>query len=593
MAKGASKADQDQGAYRVLARKYRPQSFDDLIGQDAMVRILTAAFETGRIAHGFMLTGVRGVGKTTTARLIARALNYTDAKGNSTPSLQFNKPGVHCEAIQQGQHMDVLEMDAASRTGIDDIREIIDGARFKPASAAYKVYIIDEVHMLSKAAFNGLLKILEEPPEHVKFIFATTEVRKVPVTVLSRCQRFDLRRIEPDVMIKHLGSIAKKEKVKIDDGALALLARGSEGSVRDGLSLLDQAIAQGAADKAAISEESVRNMMGLADRERVLDLFDHLMSGKIDEALAELRAQYDLGADPLEVLRDLLDVTHWLTRVQATGEMSQEAGLSKSQIKRGSDMAKALPMNVLSRTWQILLKGLSEAQTAPRTMAATEMVLVRLAYSADLPSPDDVVRRVTSQGTAGATGSSPVGQPKGNGGANTSAAATEQRSAPAATMARSPAQQTQMTALAPQDETVPSVTSFEQVLGLIVEHRDIRLQTDVEDFVHLVHFEPGRIEFRPAQGAPDDLAHRLAQSLQKWTGFRWVASVSNESGADTVSGQKRRERAERESELKKDPLVAEAYAHFPDLKIVDIREVGLAELEPEDTIDPNTDDIDF
>jgi len=593
MAKGESKPDKDQGAYRVLARKYRPQNFDDLIGQDAMVRILTAAFETGRIAHGFMLTGVRGVGKTTTARLIARALNYTDAKGNSTPSLDFKKPGVHCEAIQQGQHMDVLEMDAASRTGIDDIREIIDGARFKPASAAYKVYIIDEVHMLSKAAFNGLLKILEEPPEHVKFIFATTEVRKVPVTVLSRCQRFDLRRIEPDVMIKHLGGIAKKEKVKIDEGALALLARGSEGSVRDGLSLLDQAIAQGAADKAAITEEAVRNMMGLADRERVLDLFDHLMSGKMNEALGELRAQYDLGADPLEVLRDLLDVTHWLTRLQATGETSQEAGLSKSQLKRGAEMAKALPMNVLARTWQILLKGLSEAQTAPRTLAATEMVLVRLAYSADLPSPDDVIRRVTAQGTASAQGSANGAGASSNGGAT--AGTRDQRPQTAPKMARSTAQQPQATALAPQDEALPNVTSFAQVLGLIVEHRDIRLQTDVEDFVHLVHFEPGRIEFRPAQGAPDDLAHRLAQSLQKWTGFRWVASVSNEPGADTVSGQKRRERTERENELKKDPLVAEAYAHFPELKIVDIREVGLPAFDSEDVIDPNTDedDIDF
>ena len=352
-------------AYRVLARKYRPQNFDDLIGQEAMVRILTAAFETGRIAHGFMLTGVRGVGKTTTARLIARALNYTDAKGNSTPSLNFKKPGVHCEAIAASQHMDVMEMDAASRTGIDDIREIIDGARFKPTSAAYKVYIIDEVHMLSKNAFNGLLKILEEPPEHVKFIFATTEVRKVPVTVLSRCQRFDLRRIEPDVMIDHLAGIAKKEKVKIDKGALALLARGSEGSVRDALSLLDQAIAHGAADKAAISEESVRNMMGLADRERVLDLFDMLMEGKIKAALEELREQYNLGADPLEVLRDLLEVTHWLTRVQATGETSGEAGYSDSQIARGKNIATRLPVTILSRTWQILLKGLEEAMRAP------------------------------------------------------------------------------------------------------------------------------------------------------------------------------------------------------------------------------------
>ena len=561
----------DSGAYRVLARKYRPQNFDDLIGQEAMVRILSAAFDTGRIAHGFMLTGVRGVGKTTTARLIARALNYTDADGNSTPSLNFNEPGLHCEAIAASRHMDVLEMDAASRTGIDDIREIIEGAKFKPASAPYKVYIIDEVHMLSKAAFNGLLKILEEPPAHVKFIFATTEVRKVPVTVLSRCQRFDLRRIEPEVMIAHLKTIAAKEDVAVEEGALALIARGSEGSVRDALSLLDQAIAHGAADQAAISEDAARDMMGLADRERVLDLFDHLMAGRISGALEELHSQYALGADPLEVLRDLLDVTHWLTRVQATGEPSQESGLSQSQAERGLEMAKTLSVPVLTRTWQILLKGLREAQSAPRPLAAADMVLVRLAHISDLPTPEEAIKKLGS-GETGASARSGASSPTGGGGA-TMQARPQTASQPSAPPTTSLA----VAQTAPRAHL--ELHAFDDVLALIREQRDIRLQTDVESYLHLVRFEQGHIEFRPAAGAPEHLATNLAQTLSEWTGMRWMVSVSNKQGAPTVREVQEQARATQEAELKKDPLVQAAFEHFPGSKVLEIRERDWTDLD--------------
>ena len=561
----------ESGAYRVLARKYRPQSFDDLIGQEAMVRILSAAFDTGRIAHGFMLTGVRGVGKTTTARLIARALNYTDGQGNSTPSLHFKDPGVHCEAIAASRHMDVLEMDAASRTGIDDIREIIERAKFKPASAPYKVYIIDEVHMLSKAAFNGLLKILEEPPAHVKFIFATTEVRKVPVTVLSRCQRFDLRRIEPDVMIAHLKSVADKEDVAVEEGALALIARGSEGSVRDALSLLDQAIAHGAADKAAISEEAVRDMMGLADRERVLDLFDHLMAGRIKDALDELHSQYDLGADPLEVLRDLLDVTHWLTRVQATGEASQEAGLSATQTQRGLEMAKSLSVPVLTRAWQILLKGLREAQSAPRPLAAADMVLVRLAHISDLPTPEEAIKKL-SAGDASSSAGSGASNPASGGGATMQA-----RPQPVSQPSGQPTTSLAVAETAPRAHL--ELHTFDDVMALIREQRNIRLQTDVESYLHLVRFEQGHIEFRPAAGAPENLATNLAQTLSEWTGMRWMVSVSNEAGAPTLHETQEQARMAQEAELKKDPLVQAAFTHFPDSKVVEIRERDWSDLD--------------
>ncbi len=378
-------------AYRVLARKYRPSDFTGLIGQEALVRTLSNAFATGRIAHAFMLTGVRGVGKTTTARIIARALNCIGADGKrTTPTIHPCGVCEPCIAIAESRHVDVQEMDAASRTGIDDIREIIEGVRYAPASARYKVYIIDEVHMLSKQAFNGLLKTLEEPPPHVKFVFATTEIRKVPVTVLSRCQRFDLRRVETPELMAHLKAIAEKESVAIEDAALALIARAAEGSVRDALSLLDQAIAHG--EGGTIAGESVRAMLGLADRGRILDLFEKLMGGKIAEALTDLSELYDRGADPLAVMQDLLETTHFLTRVKVAPGAEGFFDGSSAEARRAAELAGKLSVSTLSRAWQLLLKGLFEGRDATRPIQAAAMALIRLAYAADLPPTDRLVR---------------------------------------------------------------------------------------------------------------------------------------------------------------------------------------------------------
>ncbi len=399
------------GAYRVLARKYRPQNFDDLIGQEPMVRTLKNAFETGRIAQAWMLTGVRGVGKTTTARILARALNYkTDT--TDQPTIDLSVPGEHCRAIMEGRHVDVIEMDAASHTGIDDIREIIEQVRYRPVSARYKVYIIDEVHMLSTQAFNGLLKTLEEPPPHVKFIFATTEIRKVPITVLSRCQRFDLRRIESGALAAHLRRIAEAEKITVDDASLAMIARAGEGSARDSLSIFDQAIAHGAGE---VTAEAVRSMLGLADRARIIDLFEMLMRGDVAAALKEFRAQYDSGADPSVVLTELADFNHLVTRLRFTPEVGEDVSLSEDERRRGLDFAGKLSVRVLSRTWQILLKGIAEVDTANRPVQAAEMLLIRLAHAADLPTLDEALRGLEN-GSVSAPRPQPSSGARPNGG---------------------------------------------------------------------------------------------------------------------------------------------------------------------------------
>ncbi|MFP4004236.1 MAG: DNA polymerase III subunit gamma/tau, partial [Alphaproteobacteria bacterium] len=397
------------GAYQVLARKYRPQTFDDLIGQEAMVRTLSNAFAADRIAHGFILTGVRGVGKTTTARIIAKGLNCVGPDGAGGPTVKPCGECEFCTAIAESRHVDVLEMDAASRTGIDDIREIIESVRYRPAAARYKVYVVDEVHMLSRQAFNGLLKTLEEPPPHVKFIFATTEIRKVPVTVLSRCQRFDLRRIEADRLAAHLKAVTEAEGAQAEADALALLARAAEGSARDALSLLDQALAHGTRSGGAIalSEEDVRAMLGLVDRARVIDLMERLFEGDAPGALGELRAQYDAGADPITVLNDLLELTHWLTRLKVVPQAADDAGVSEVERTRGSALAEKLSMPVLTRAWQMLLKGLQEAQSAPHALAAAEMVLIRLAYAATLKTPEELARALEQGGPAAPAPSSP------------------------------------------------------------------------------------------------------------------------------------------------------------------------------------------
>jgi DNA polymerase-3 subunit gamma/tau len=538
--------------YRVLARKYRPSDFSGLIGQDAMVRTLTNAFEQGRIAQAFMLTGVRGVGKTTTARILARALNYTGPDGTSGPTVKMDEPGEHCEAIMESRHIDVMEMDAASHTGIGDIREIIDAVKYKPASARYKVYIIDEVHMLSTAAFNGLLKTLEEPPEHVKFIFATTEIRKVPVTVLSRCQRFDLRRIDAALLVEHFRTIAEKEDVQVEDEALAMIARAAEGSVRDGLSLLDQAIALGGGQ---VSANNLRDMLGIADRARVIDLFDHVLHGRAGEALEELKTQYESGADPAVVLSDMADFIHFVTRLKVTGDAAAaDATMSQTEIERGREMAAGIDMRILARAWQMTLKGLAEVRGADKPLAAADMLLVRMAYAADMPPPEDLLRKLTA-GSASGTGA--TGKP----------ATTAPGRAPVA-RAAPPVPPTP-----PQEgKGDPAPASFEDIVALAGKNRELRLKTALERQVRLVSFEPGRLEIELLQGTKRDLPGELTQKLQDWTGTRWVVVLSSGAVAPTLEESRREHEARRREEIVNRPQVKAVMEHFPGAKITAVRE---------------------
>ncbi len=579
---GGSAAPASDSGYRVLARKYRPTTFDDLVGQEAMVRTLSNAFESGRIAHAFMLTGVRGVGKTTTARILARALNYTKAEGDK-PTIELHDFGEHCEAIMESRHQDVLEMDAASRTGIDDIREIIESVRYNPVSARYKVYIIDEVHMLSKAAFNGLLKTLEEPPEHVKFIFATTEIRKVPVTVLSRCQRFDLRRLSAEELMGLLKKVADKENVEIEDAALGLLARAAEGSARDGLSLLDQGIAHGA---GTIKEEDVRDMLGLADRARVFDLFDLVMKGEIAPALAELRDQYDAGADPAVVLSDLAELTHWLTRLKLAESAADDMTVTETERVRGQEMAKALPVRVLSRTWQMLLKGIGEVQGAAKPIGAAEMILVRLAYVADQPSPEELVAKLKDQPAGSGAGAPAMG-----GGPNGGAPSGQAR----ASMNGGAAQAVGQSQPAPQGQTeaarAPEFRSYADVIAYAQSQRDIKLAHLLESGLRLVHFEKGRIEVNVVHG-DNSVAGQLAEKLRQWTGERWLVSISQAEGAPTLRQQKETRRDELHMEVQDDPLVKAALDAFPGAKIKNVVEpelLGPSPAEGESTKDEDAD----
>jgi DNA polymerase-3 subunit gamma/tau len=560
----AATADSDT-SYRVLARKYRPGSFAELVGQSAMVTTLTNAMAMGRLAHAFVLTGVRGVGKTTTARIIARALNCIgpDGKGGPTPDPCGECP--NCVAIAEDRHVDVIEMDAASRTGVDDIREIIDGVRYKPVSARYKVYIIDEVHMLSKNAFNALLKTLEEPPEHVKFIFATTEIRKVPVTVLSRCQRFDLRRVDAEVLEAHLGAIADKEGAKVAPGALTVLARAADGSVRDGLSLLDQAIGQ-AADE--VTADQIRDMLGLADRTLVFDLFDHVMKGEIAAALDLFDAMYKSGADPVAVVQDLLDHTHWITRMKVAPDAARVSAVSDTERTRGGDMAEALAMPVLTRAWQMLLKGLGEVQGAANPLPAAEMVLIRLAYAADLPPPADLVRRLQDDKAASAPAAeTPAPAPSGDR-AGSARSNAQRAPEPAAAPAPAPAP---VAGEAPGE--APRATSFEEVVALFESRREQLLARHLTHDVHLVHFEPGRIEIRATERAPTSLANKVGQILSEWTGQRWVVSVSREDGATTLAEQADARRQATVDEAAGHPLVRAALDTFPGATIEAVRDI--------------------
>ena len=549
----------DQPAYQVLARKYRPQTFADLIGQEAMVRTLKNAFAADRIAHAFVMTGVRGVGKTTTARIIAKGLNCVGPDGNGGPTTEPCGVCEPCIAIAEGRHVDVMEMDAASRTGVGDIREIIDSVHYRAASARFKVYIIDEVHMLSTAAFNALLKTLEEPPAHVKFIFATTEIRKVPVTVLSRCQRFDLKRIEPEVMMAHLARVADLEGAKLAQDAFALITRAAEGSVRDAMSLMDQAIAHGAGET---SGDQVRAMLGLADRGRTLDLFDLIMRGDAATALSELSAQYADGADPMAVLRDLAEITHWISVIKINPSAAEDPTTPPDEQTRGLDMATRLPMRAMTRMWQMLLKAIEEVALAPNAMMAAEMAVIRLTHVADLPDPETLVKKLTDSPRPPPM---PGGAPAGGGGTVHAPRLAPVHSAPT----RGPT----MTATAPAlaESQLQVYATFDQVVELIRQKRDMVLLNEVETGLRLARYSPGRIEFEPAPGAKSDLASRLGQRLQGWTGVRWGVSVVSSGGAATVAETRSAELDEARASAADNPLVQAILTAFPGAKITEIR----------------------
>ena len=568
----------NDASYRVLARKYRPATFDDLIGQDAMVRTISNAFEASRIPQAWILTGVRGVGKTTTARILARALNYELPDGSvAGPTVKMPGLGLHCQAIMESRHLDVIEMDAASHNGVDDVRQINDAVRYAPVQARYKVYILDEVHMLSTQAFNALLKTLEEPPPHAKFIFATTEIRKVPITILSRCQRFDLRRVDAGLLVKHLEGIAAKEAITIEPEALALIARAAEGSVRDSLSLFDQAIAHAA---GPVRAEDVRQMLGLADRTRTIDLFEALMRGDVAAALKELRAQYDTGADPAVVLADVAEFTHFVTRVKVVPAVADDPALIEVERARGRAFAEKLSMRVLSRTWQMLLKGITEVQAAGRPVAAAEMVLVRIAYAADLPTPDEVIRSIDGSGTGS--------RMQGNGGVSTAASAATASPArfepprmepprgggPRAALA--PAVQPIGDPAPRQVQSQPSppplvIGRFEELIALAAGKRDLGVKLALERDVRLVRCEDGRLEIALEPSAAKTLVNDLARKFSQWTNRRWMVVVSAESGQATMKAQDDARQAELKTGLRADPLVQAVLARFPGAEIVDVR----------------------
>ncbi len=550
-------------AYKVLARKYRPETFADLVGQEAMVRTLRNAFEADRIAQAFIMTGIRGVGKTTTARIIAKGMNCTGLDGTGGPTIEPCGQCENCVSIAEGRHVDVIEMDAASNTGVDNIREAIIGSvAYAPTRARYKIYIIDEVHMLSKSAFNALLKTLEEPPAHVKFIFATTEIRQVPVTVLSRCQRFDLRRIEPEDMMAMLARIAKAEGAEIADDALALITRAAEGSARDAQSLLDQAISHGAGVTTA---DQVRAMLGLADRARVMDLFDMIMKGDASAALTELAQQYADGADPMAVLRDLAEITHWVSVIKITPEAVEDPTIGPDERMRGQALAGGLPIRVLSRMWQMLLKAIEEVGQAPNAMMAAEMAVIRLTHVADLPSPEELVKKLAD--------TPPPPMPPSGGGAP----APQGGNAPQARGSYAPSGAGgnggggAMALAVGQETALAQYATFESVVALVRANRDVKLLVEIETGLRLARYEPGRIEFTPTPDAPADLAQRLAARLQAWTGVRWGVTLVQGATAPTIAETNDAAQLALEEEAKAHPLVQAVIAAFPKAKITQIR----------------------
>ncbi len=532
-------------AYRVLARKYRPATFDDLIGQEPMVRTLANAFAANRIHQAYILTGVRGVGKTTTARILARAFNYEVPGKADRPSIDMPELGVHCQAIIESRHVDVIEMDAASHTGIDDVREIIENARYRPVSARTKVYIIDEVHMLSKAAFNGLLKTLEEPPEHVKFLFATTEIDKVPVTVRSRCIRFDLKRIETERLVAHLEKICRLESVDAEPDALALLARVAEGSVRDSLSLLDQAIAHGGA--AGVRVADLRGMLGLSDRGDIVELFKLAMRGQIAAALEITQRLYRAGADPAEMLLEISEFCHYVTRVKISEAALDDPAISEMERRAAAEIAQALSMGSLSRAWTLVMNGYADVKDSPRPLASLDMAVVRLAYGADLPSPEDALRRLSEGGALPAPRPAPAPPP----------------ARPSGNLAVAPA--------APAPTSAPRLSQFEDVVALARSKRDLAMVQALEHDIRLARFEPGRIEFTPTPTAQPTLAPTLAKKLLDWTGERWMIVLAQGATAPTLRETARAKEDEKREGAAAHPLVRKVLQQFPGAKIVAVR----------------------
>ena len=541
--------------YRVLARKYRPMRFEDLVGQAPMVRTLANSFAASRIHQAYILTGVRGVGKTTTARILARAFNYSLPGKIDRPSVDMPELGVHCQAIMESRHVDVIEMDAASHTGIDDVREIIENARYRPVSARTKVYIIDEVHMLSKQAFNGLLKTLEEPPEHVKFLFATTEIDKVPITVRSRCIRFDLRRIEAGPMVGHLTKISAAEGVSAEPEALALIARVAEGSVRDALSLLDQAIAHGG--EKGVTALAIRDMLGLSDRGEVIALFERVMKGEIAEALEIVRALHQAGSDAADVLIDLAEFCHFVTRAKIAPTATEDLAVSEIERERAQEFADKLTIGVLARAWQILHKGVEDVKDSPRPLASAEMALIRLAYASDLPSPEEAIRKL-SQPSDGPRHAPPV--PSGGGGPRASMRLAATEPAPVAP-APSPA----------PSVVAPRLARFDDVVALARSKRDIQLVQSLERDARLARFEQGSIAFTLIDGAEPGLAQTLSRRLQEWTGERWIVALQGGSTAPTLRETAEAREAERTSNAASHPLVQKVLDRFKGARIVDVR----------------------
>ena len=540
--------------YKVLARKYRPQNFDDLMGQEVMVQTLKNAFKINRIAHAYMLTGVRGIGKTTTARLLARALNY---KTNSIdkPNIDMEEIGYHCLEIMESRHIDVIEMDAASRTGIADIREIIDSINYSPSSARYKIYIIDEIHMLSKAAFNGLLKTLEEPPSHVKFIFATTEVQKVPLTILSRCQRFDLRRFDNELVRSLLLKVCSKENIKIDDSVIGLISRASGGSARDSLSLLDQAIALSENDEA-LSEDLIRKMLGLSDQGRIIDLFEYISNGNVESALTEIRDQVDIGVDPSNLIEVLGDLVHEMTRHKVTQENEDNLSLGPENITRLKKIIEGESVKNLSRYWQMILKAANEIKNFSKPLSALEMAVIRMCYISDLPTPDEIIKKFDGKDTPLAEKKTPKLEPK-----------------PSVSMISSSSEKKE-----PEETLVEEVATkktpedFNEIIQLARLHKDARLQYDLENNVSLVSFDTGKIEINILNGS-ESIASDLSKKLFEWTEKKWIVLLSSSQGKKTINQEREESDLMIRGNIEKHPIYIATLEEFKNTSIKSIEEV--------------------